>query len=370
MKKHLITLITGALLISSAITACRDDFEFEEFDKADDSIAINGKVAAPLINTKMKFSDVKAESINERLHFEPDANGLTHMVISQDDKVLKLPEMLSPEELAALGLPKQTWEKTYKTDKQNIFRDHTKGTFFIKNPTFTVTKKVMKNSKVYLKIQKIEFYNAQKQLLTTITPEGQDFQEEIVLNNENTNGELSRALEMMPDHYVLTYTAKSDAVDNGDKMKVKVIIDLPLEIKADGFILNDTMKIDIVDILENADKLLIKTKVQNNMPIEIQLQAYFLANGVVIDSVYEQSALKIEAAKTDDNGNISQTTATDRTTTYDKAWLTKFVNANCDKMVYQFRISSDNSKYVNIYDKQTIDLRMSMCAEAGYSTKD
>ena len=370
MKKHLITLITGALLISSAITACRDDFDFEEFDRADDSIAVNGKVAAPLINTKMKFSDVKAESINHRLHFQADGNGLTHMIINQDDKILKLPEMLSPEELAALGLPPQTWEKTYTTDKQNIFRDHASGTFFIKNPTFTVTKKVMKNSKVYLKIKKIDFYDVNSKLLKTIVPENDEYSETILINNENTNGGLSEALELMPDHYILTYTAKSDAIDNGDKMKVNVIIDLPLEIKANGFRVCDTMKLDIDDILENADNLIIKTKVQNNIPIEIKLQAYFLANGVVIDSVYEQSPLTIEAAKTDDNGNISQTTATDRTNTFDKKRITKILNANCDKMAYEFKMSTDNSKYVNITEKQTLDLRMSMCAEAGFSTKD
>ncbi len=370
MKKQLITMITGALLLSSAITACRDDFEFDEFEKYDDSIAINGKVASPLINTRMKFSDVNTKSINERLNFSYDNSGLTHMVVNQDDKVINLPNMLSPAELAALGLPPQTWEKTYTTDKQSIFQDRAGGTFFIKNPTFTLNKKVMKNSTILLKINKIDFYNTSGTLLKTISPINDEFGESIVLNNENTNGGLSEALEMMPDYYVLQYTAKSDAIENGDKMKINVILDLPLEIKTDKFSIRDTMVIDIDDIIENADKLIIKTKVQNNIPVEIKLRANFLAQGVVIDSIYEQGPLVIDAATTDDDGKVLNTTATDRINTFDKMRITKLLNANCDKLSYEFVISSDQSKYVKITENQTLDLRMSMCVEAGFSTKD
>ena len=221
-----------------------------------------------------------------------------------------------------------------------------------------------------LKINKIDFYNTSGTLLKTVTPQNDEFAESIVLNNENTNGGLSEALEMMPDYYVLQYTAKSDAVENGDKMKIHVILDLPLEIKTGNFSVRDTMVIDIDDIIENADKLIIKTKVENNLPIEIKLRAKFLANGVIIDSLYEQGPLVIDAATTDDNGNVLNTTATDRVNTFDKARITKLLNANCDKMSYEFVMSSDKSKYVKITENQTLDLRMSMCVEAGFSTKD
>ena len=39
-KNYLVKILTGALLISTvALNSCRDDFDFEEFDNYDDSIA-------------------------------------------------------------------------------------------------------------------------------------------------------------------------------------------------------------------------------------------------------------------------------------------------------------------------------------------
>ena len=35
-KHHLIKIIIGALLLTSAMTSCRDDFDFEEFENLDD----------------------------------------------------------------------------------------------------------------------------------------------------------------------------------------------------------------------------------------------------------------------------------------------------------------------------------------------
>ena len=373
MKKHcLIKILTGALLLSTvALNSCRDDFEFEEFDKSDDSIAINGKVAAPLINTKMKFSDFKAEAINKRLHFSTDNKGLIHMIVDQDDKVINLPTMLSPEELAALGLPPQTWQKTYVTDKQDLYRDRDNGFIMIKNPSFTLKKKVMKNSKIDLQIVKVDFYSGNGILLGTLTPENAEFAEEVKVTNENTNGGLSEMLEKMPDYYILTYTAKSDALEDGDKMKVNVVIDLPLEIKAGGFSVCDTIEADLGEILENADKLIIKSKAQNSLPIELKIKAYFLGKGsVIVDSIFTQGPWVIDAAKTNDQGNITQTTAAEQQSKFDKKRLQKLVDADCDRMIYDIVISTDQTKYVNITDQQSLDLRMSMCAEAGFTTKD
>lgn len=371
-KNYLVKILTGALLISTvALNSCRDDFDFEEFDNYDDSIAINGKVAAPLINTKMKFSDFKAESINKRLHFTTDNKGLIHMIVDQDDKVIKLPTMLSPEELAALGLPPQSWQKTYVTDKQDLYRDRDNGYILIKNPSFTLKKKVMKNSKINLQINKIEFFKGNGTSMGIVIPENPEFAEEVKVNNENTNGELSEILKQMPDYYILTYTAQSDALDDGDKMKVNVVIDLPLEIKAGGFSVCDTIEADLDEILENADQLIIKSKAQNSLPIDLKIKAYFLGKGsVIVDSIFTQGPWNIEAAKTDAQGNITQTTAADQISTFDKKRLEKLSNAKCDRMIYDIVITTDQTKYVNITESQSLDLRMSMCAEAGFTTKD
>lgn len=372
IKNYLVKIITGALLILTvALNSCRDDFDFEEFDNYDDSIAINGKAAAPLINTKMKFSDFKAESINKRLHFTTDNKGLIHMIVDQDDKVIKLPTMLSPEELAALGLPPQTWQKTYVTDKQDIYRDRDNGYILIKNPSFTLKKKVMKNSKINLQINKIEFFKGNGTLMGTIVPQNPEFAEEIKVNNENTNGELSEILKQMPEYYILTYTVQADALDDDDKMKVNVVIDLPLEIKASGFSVCDTIEADLDDIIENADQLIIKSKAQNSMPIDFKIKAYFLGKGsVIVDSIFTQGPWNIEAAKTDAQGNITQTTAADQISTIDKKRLEKLSNAKCDRIIYDIVITTDQTKYVNITESQSLDLRMSMCAEAGFTTKD
>ena len=369
-KDYLIKLIAGALLITTALNSCRDDFDFEEFDNSDDSIAINGKVATPLINSKIKFSDFKPETINKRLHFSTDNTGLIHMIIDQDDKVQDLPNMLSPEEMAALGLVPQPWKKVYETEKQDVYRDNEKGTLMIKEPSFTLKSKTMNGSKIDLQIDKIDFYKEDGTLLKTVTPVNPEYAEEVTVDNNTTNGDLSKALDMMPDYYIMTYSAKADELKNNEKMRVNIVIDMPLEIKAKGFSISDTMELNINDILENVDELIVKSKAENSLPIDINFKAYFLAKEIKIDSLYAEGPWKIGAATVDDNGKVQNTIAASRETTFEKDRISALVNRKCDKLVYDIKLETTQDKYVKITDLQSIYMRMSMCAEAGYSTED
>ncbi len=369
-KHHLIKIITGALLLTSAMTSCRDDFDFEEFENLDDSITVNGKVAFPVINSKMKFSDFKAESINKRLHFDNGSDGLTHMIVTQDDKTIKLPAILSPEEMLALGLKPKPWEKTYETDRQDIYREKGDGNIKIKNPKMTLTKKTRFGSKIDLQINEIRFYKINGTLLKTVYPLNEEFAEECVISNENTNGALTEALDLMPDYYELKYTVKAETLEKNEQMKVNVILDLPLEMTAKNFIINDTIKFDMGDIFKELDELKVICKADNNMPIEVAIQAYFLKGKTVVDSMFINGPWSVEAGKVDGNGNVTQSSVSQYNNKIEKQRLTKIEQADCDKLAYDIIISTTGDNYVKINDKQTIDLRMSMCAEAGYSTKD
>ncbi|MBO7142388.1 MAG: hypothetical protein J6V76_04690 [Bacteroidales bacterium] len=369
-KDYLVKLIAGALLITTALNSCRDDFEFEEFDKSDDSIAFNGKVAAPLINSKIKFSDFKPETINKRLHFSTDNTGLIHMIIDQEDKVQALPNMLTPEEMAALGLVPQPWQKQYTTEKQDVYRDNEKGTLMIKNPSFTLNSKTMNGSKIDLQINEIQFYKEDGTLLKTVTPVNPEYAESVTVDNSTTNGELSEALDMMPDYYIMTYTAKSDELKSNEKMRVNIVIDMPLEIKAKGFSIADTIELDIDDILENVDQLLLKSKAENSLPIDIKFQAYFIGKETRIDLLYAEGPWEIGAATTDDDGKVQKTVVVNHETTFEKNRIEGLLNNKCDKLVYEIELETVQDKYVKITDIQNIFMRMSMCAEAGYSTKD
>ena len=369
-KHHLIKIITGALLLTSAMTACRDDFDFEEFDNLDDSITVNGKVAFPVINSKMKFSDFKAESINKRLHFDTGSDGLIHMIVNQDDKTIKLPARLSPEEMAALGLKFKPWEKVYETDRQDIYREKGDGNIKIKNPKMTLTKRTRFGSKLDLQINEIRFYKENGTLLKTIYPENPEFAEVCEISNENTNCGLTEALDLMPDYYELKYTAKAENLEKNEQMKVNVVLDLPLEMKAKDFIINDTIKFDMDDIIKELDELLVKCKADNNMPIEVAIQAYFLKGKTVVDSMFISGPWKVEAAKVDGNGNVTQSSISPYENKLGKQRLTKIEKADCDKLAYDIIISTTGDDFVKINDKQTLDLRVSMCAEAGYSTND
>lgn len=364
-KTNLMKVILGTMIAATMLPSCRDDF-FEEFDKFDDSITVQGKIAAPVINSSIKFSDVKAENINPRLHFENGSDGLTHMIISQEDKIIRIPPTMTPEQMAALGLKPTPVEYSYVTTKQDIFRESLYGRMKIKNPKFTLESKTDKGSKLELKINQIDFYKDDAHI-GILHPENNPTEGKVELSNENTNGKLTEILDLMPDYYTIKYTIRAESIAKNEKMKIKILLDFPLEIVAEGFSMDDTCTVDMGRVLENAESLIVKCKSENGMPFNISFKGYFLSKEAIIDSIFVDGPWKIEAAQIDGSGNTTQKTSSSKECILDKQRLQKIDKANCDKIIYRMQFSTAGNDYVKITDKQIIDMRMSFCAELGYS---
>ena len=72
------------ILLLVIFSACRKNFDIDEINKFSDSIAIDGSVAAPLINAHLSLNDFNIEQGDDQMWFEIDENNLIHVRMKFD----------------------------------------------------------------------------------------------------------------------------------------------------------------------------------------------------------------------------------------------------------------------------------------------
>ncbi len=87
--------------------------------------------------------------------------------------------------------------------------------------------------------------------------------------------------------------------------KVDMQVDIPLYGRASGFVTRDTFDINFDDY-QDVDDAEFKLVVDNAIPLEIEVQAYFLdSKGAVIDSLLDEPQRVVEAAPVDNDGMVT-----------------------------------------------------------------
>lgn len=141
---------------------------------------------------------------------------------------------------------------------------------------------------------------------------------------------------------------------------VSMLFDIPLHGRASGFDAVDSFDIDFsdYDVLKEVE---FKLVADNNMPIGIATQGYFLdSTGVVLDSLFDSIGYPIEGAPVDANGIVTgkQTTVT-------------FVNFDAVRFdgirkatkleIHALLATTDNGQTnVKIFSDQDVEIRMGM----------
>lgn len=137
---------------------------------------------------------------------------------------------------------------------------------------------------------------------------------ELTINNQTTN--IVDAINAGPNEVIVSGQAKinpSGRVNNfaldTSKIDFRIEVDVPLYAFVRDYAFQDTIELDLDNLLENLNSAKLRSIVTNDFPIEGSVQILFTdENYAIIDSVGDSGSNVIEAAPTDLNGNTTGTT--------------------------------------------------------------
>lgn len=141
--------------------------------------------------------------------------------------------------------------------------------------------------------------------------------------------------------------------------KINVDVDFPMYGRASSFVVRDTFDSEFKD-LENVEEVEFKLVADNDIPLDIDGQVYFMAaNGAVLDSMFKSAShIIIAAAKVGTDGNVTAKTSN---TTITRFTPERFSNLrNSTKMVVRaaFSTAQEGRQSVKLKPNQSVELRM------------
>jgi len=142
---------------------------------------------------------------------------------------------------------------------------------------------------------------------------------------------------------------------------VQVFVEIPVIGSATNFVVEDTYVVDFTTIEEDIQEGEFKLIVENAVPVEANVQFYFLDNtGSILDSLFQERATLVEGAPVDDKGNTTGTTETTSLIPVTAAQLNQIRQAHSLQVHALFKTSGTNRQAVPILADQEIQFRLGL----------
>lgn len=140
--------------------------------------------------------------------------------------------------------------------------------------------------------------------------------------------------------------------------KVRVDVELPLHARASDFLAQDTIDINLADF-DEADYAEFKLISDNSLPLNVDVQAYFLdANGEIIDSLLDDRQRLVQGAPIDGEGNALEPVETITIIPFSAERFAKIRAANKILLNAVFGTVSNGEVSVKIKNDQAIKIRL------------
>ncbi len=140
--------------------------------------------------------------------------------------------------------------------------------------------------------------------------------------------------------------------------RVRVEVELPMFGRASGFIAQDTLNLNLGD-LSGVDFAEFKLFTENELPLDIELQAYFLdENGIVLDSLFSGQQLVVQGAPVNGQG-ISTGKATRSTLIpFEEARFERVKAARRVAIAAAFSTINNGATSIKVLAHQNIKIKM------------
>lgn len=343
--KRAIQLFSISLLFTAAAVtqSCRD-YEnmtfFPEISKLQtDSFHLDGTVAVPLVDTRVKIQNFLPES-DSSLWAEVDEDGLLHMRMYYREFISITMADIYPGinySINNTGVSVPASQYVFKSDTKrmkiydkmlsgHLFFNNPKITFKIKNELPLVTKFRM-DTVHFFDYDYAQVTHAEDEFTTIPAPTNYatfapfDF----VIDTARVS-DLDDAFSPVPHRIGFQITAGSQNTQNlpfsvtgAEKLTADVDIDLPLEVRLEDLFVSDTVPFawDGTNY-DQAKSVTLKLKFDNGFPFEGVSQIYFadttnfgtVTNANIIDSLFtsDERGWIFKSAETDGAGYVTTTT--------------------------------------------------------------
>lgn len=189
------------------------------------------------------------------------------------------------------------------------------------------------------------------------------------------NSSLANAINKTPNEIIFKVTGKlnpnanssvSNFVIDTSKFAVSVHVELPLEGKVSGFVLEDTIGFDLASKLKDLNDVSFRINTSNAFPLDAFVQVYF-ANpiGKIIDSLIVDGQSVIQSGIVNANGIVSIPTNKTTEVVMPALKVRKIEQANVQKLYIKARLTSYNggANNVKITNDNYFDIKLGMKAK-------
>lgn len=189
------------------------------------------------------------------------------------------------------------------------------------------------------------------------------------------NSSLANAINKTPNEIIFKVTGKlnpnansavSNFVIDTSKFAVSVHVELPLEGKVSGFVLEDTIGFDLASKLKDLNDISFRINTTNAFPLDAFVQVYF-ANpfGKIIDSLIVDGQSVILSGIVNANGIVSMPTNKTTEVVMPATKVRKIEQANVQQLFIKARLTSYNggANNVKITNDNYFDIKLGMKAK-------
>lgn len=159
-----------------------------------------------------------------------------------------------------------------------------------------------------------------------------------------------------PDPNVKTIGFLTDS----SRFNFQVYVDIPLTVKAKNFTFSDTVDVDLSGY-ESVQSAELKILTDNKMPVDINMQGYFMSGGYdLVDSFFTKNTIILRGAPVDVQGLPRGAQSAENFVTLDEEKFKKVRLAK--KIIIKYSISTTNSgsSVVRLAATQDVHVRMGM----------
>lgn len=212
-----------------------------------------------------------------------------------------------------------------------------------------------------------------------IDQQGESVESAIGINKDSSNIDVILASAPNAITYKIMGRTEVGDVDDQhfilDESKIDLALEvlLPLDLKSSGYAFHDTLDFELTDtvlinMIESAEVTVIT---RNELPVELGLQVFMLdSNQVVIDSIFIDYNIILEASQVDDQGVLLQEVETISTELITSDQLDNLKNANYLLVEAGVITSEMGNKFVKFFSNYSLDFELSISADLRINTQE
>ncbi|MCB0587653.1 MAG: hypothetical protein KDD06_20340, partial [Phaeodactylibacter sp.] len=190
-------------------------------------------------------------------------------------------------------------------------------------------------------------------------------EEKFVFNKDNSNIDVILGAGPVAIDYDVDAVTNPDSnvnirgfITDSSYYKIRVDVDLPLYGRSINFLARDTFEIDFSNF-QQMYKAEFKLVTVNSLPLDVSIQGYFIdKDGMVLDSLFEESMRVIAGAPVDSEGNASGVKEDITYIDYPEERFDKVRTAETLAIVASFSTVNDGSVSVKILESQAVQVKL------------